>query len=310
MRAIDTNIQPPPDGPATPDAIARLRAHPKFADAMRKSNAGLVSMYQGSHLLNWLMDDRARLLFGYFALYLHFSRDPAVPSSGLTPTRMKSMCVELDVCSPGRAAAMLSLMRFGGYLEMAPATRDMRQRPLVATDKLIRLIADRQRVHFSAMAPLFPDGDKLLRAFDRPAFLSGLVAAMARHYHAGFRLVTHAPGLELFGDRNAGILILASLLIAGEPGDTMPPRRPVPISISAMARRFKVSRPHVLKLVREAEADNLIKRTGAQGERVLITERRAEGAQNLYATMYLFVAACGREAMRADGATLDQGQNT
>lgn len=301
MRAIDTYIERPNPDPAPPEAIARLRAHPKFADAMRMSSAGLVSLYQGSHLLNWLMDDRARLLFGYFALYLHFSRDPAVPSSGLTPTRMKSMCVELDVCSPGRAAAMLSLMRFGGYLEMAPATGDLRQRPLVATNKLIALIADRQRVHFSAMAPLFPDGDKLLRALDRPAFISGLVAAMARHFRGGFRIVTSAPGLELFGDRNAGMLILASLLTAGEPDDTMPPRRPVPISISAMARRFKVSRPHVLKLVREAEAEGLIERTGEQGERVLIMPRMADGAQNVYATLYLFLAACGREAMHAGG---------
>jgi DNA-binding MarR family transcriptional regulator len=299
MRAIDTNIPRPHDGPATPDAIAGLRAHPQFADAMRASNAGLVSLYQGSHLLNWLMDDRARLVFGYFALSLHFSRDPAVPSSGLTPTRMKSICVDLDICSPGRAAAMLSLMRFGGYLEKAPATGDLRQRPLVATDKLIALIAERQRVHFSAMAPLFPDGSALLQALDRPAFMSGLLTAMARHYQAGFRIVAASPGLELFGDRNAGMLILASLLIAGEADDTMPPRRPVPISISAMARRFKVSRPHVLKLVREAEADGLIERTGEQGERVLITPRLADGAQNLYATLYLFLAACGREAMRA-----------
>jgi hypothetical protein len=303
MRAIDTNVQPPPDGPATPDAIAGLRAHPKFREAMRASSAGLVSMYQGSHLLNWLMDDRARLLFGYFALYLHFTRDPRESSSGLTPTRMKAMCVELDVCSPGRAAAMLSLMRFGGYLETAPATRDLRQRPLIATDKLIALIADRQRVHFSAMVRLFPDGSALLQALERPEFLSGLVVAMARYYREGFRLVTHAPGLELFGERNAGILILASLLIAGEPDDTMPPRRPVPISISAMARRFKVSRPHVLKLIREAEADRLIERTGEQGECVLIRERLAEGAQNLFATMYLFLAACGREAMSSSGRT-------
>jgi DNA-binding MarR family transcriptional regulator len=222
---------------------------------------------------------------------------------------MKSLCVELDVCSPGRAAAMLSLMRFGGYLEMAPATRDLRQRPLVATGKLVALIANRQRLHFSAMAPLFADGAELLRALDRPDFISGLVAAMARYYREGFRLVTHAPGLELFGDRNAGILILASLLIAGEPDDTIPPRRPVPISISAMARRFKVSRPHVLKLIREAEAAKLVERTGAQGERILITERLAEGAQNLYASMYLFLAACGREAMGAGSSPNSSRQN-
>lgn len=291
-----------PANPATPEAIAALRAQPGFAQAMRASASGLVGLYEGSHLLNWLMDDRGRLLFGYFAIFLHSTRDPADPSSGLTPTRMKALCSELDVCSAGRATAMLSLMRFAGYLAPDVNVSDRRQRPLTVTPKLTTLIFERQRVHFAAMAPLLPDGEKLLRAMDDPAFVGPLVVAMARRFRAGFRFVTHAPGLGLFGERNAGMLILASLVTAGEPGDTMPPQRPVPISISALARRFKVSRPHVLKLIRDAEAKDLIERTGRGGDRVVIRPRLAEGAQNLFATLFLFLADCAREAMRA-GAT-------
>jgi hypothetical protein len=158
MLAIPEIAPKPLPNPAPPEAVAAVRAHPRFPEAMRASAAGLVTLYQGGHLLNWLMDDRGRLLFAYLTLYLHFTRDPSDPASGLTPTRMKEGCSELGICSPGRAAAMLSVMRFAGYLAPSPA-RDRRVRGFVATDKLIALLVDRWRVHLAALAMVMPEGE-------------------------------------------------------------------------------------------------------------------------------------------------------
>jgi len=299
MRAFDANSTSAVADFVAPEAIAALRGHPGFGAAMRVSAAGLVSMYQGGHLLNWLMDDRGRLLFGYLALYLHATRDPADASSGLTPTRMKAMCVELDFCSPGRAGAMLSLMRFGGYLTPDVQVMDRRQRRLLATPKLYSLLRARWRLHMEAVAPLLPDGAALLAAADNPAFDNALVIAMSARFRAGFRFVHAAPGLGLFGERNAGMLILLSLITAGAEDDTMPPQRPVPISIAALARRFSVSRPHVLKLIRDAADEGLLERIDADSGRVVFKPQLAEATQNLFATMYLFVTDCAREAMAA-----------
>jgi hypothetical protein len=145
------------------------------------------------------------------------------------------------------------------------------------------------------MAPLFPDGEAMLEALDDPAVLRALIVAMVERFRDGFRFITYAPQLGLFGERNAGLLICCSLLIAGDPADAVPPTRPVPISIAALARRFAVSRPHVLKLIRDAEEQGLIARSG---DRVVIKPGLAEGAQKFFATMYLFFAACAREAMQ------------
>jgi hypothetical protein len=281
--------------PATPEMIAALRAHRDFAQAMRASAAGLVAMYEGSHLLNWLMDDRARVVFGYFALYLHVTRDPEDSASGLTPTQMKALCRDFDLCSPGRAVVILSLMRFAGYLAPDPRAADRRQRRLVATDKLMTLLRDRWRLHFAAMAPLLPDGEAMLASLDDPAFTRFLVIAMCTRFKAGFRFIAHAPGLSLFSERNAGMMILANLMTAGEEGDAMPPTGPVPVSISALARRFSVSRPHVLKLLRDAAEEGYIERFG---DSVVILPRLVEAAQTFFAVMFLLYADCAREAMR------------
>jgi hypothetical protein len=284
--------------PATPEAIAALRARPGFEQAVRTSAAGLIAMYQGGHLLNWLMDDRGRLLFAYFALYLDASRDPVDPSSGLTPTRMRTLVAEHGICSPGRATAMLSLMRFSGYLAPDIQVVDRRQRRLVATDKLRGLLRERWQLHFSAMAPLMPDGAAILAVLDDPAATRAMVVQMVERFRAGFRFITHAPGLGLFGERNGGLFILMRLITAGEPGDSVPPSRPVPISMAALARRFRVSRPHVLKLMRDAADGGFIERVGADGSQVMIRPQLAEATQIFFATMYLFFADCAREAMR------------
>lgn len=298
MKPLDADTAVEPADFASPKAIAALRAHPGFPAAMRTSATGLISMYQGGHLLNWLMDDRGRLVFGHLALYLHATRDPSDASSGLTPTRMKAMCVEMDFCSPGRAGAMLSLMRFGGYLTPDVEIVDRRQRRLLATPKLYALLRSRWRLHLEAVAPLLPDGAAILAAAEHPAFDDALVIAMGERFRAGFRFVDAAPGLGLFGERNAGMMILLSLITAGPDDDAMPPQRPVPISIAALARRFSVSRPHVLKLIRDAADDGLLERIDADNGRVVLKPRLADATQTFFAAMYLFFTDCARQAMR------------
>lgn len=284
-------------GFASPEAAAALTAHPRFARAMRATASGLASMYHGRHLLNWLMDDRGRMLLGYLAIYLHATRDQRDPSSGLTPTRIKALCTEFEVCSPGRAGAMLSLMRFAGYLAPDIEIADRRQRRLVATDKLYALLRSRLTMHYTAMAPLFADGAAMLDALDDKFVDGALVAAMMKRYRAGFRLVSAAPELGLFGERNGGMLILASLIAAGEEDDTVPPSRPVPISIAALARRFAVSRPHVLKLIREAGEQGFLERPGPDLRVVILKPALIEATRRFFATSYLFLADSMREAM-------------
>jgi DNA-binding GntR family transcriptional regulator len=91
-------------------------------------------------------------------------------------------------------------------------------------------------------------------------------------------------------------MILFSMLLAGEPDDTIPPARPVAISISAMAGRFGVSRVHVRTLLRDAQAAGLIERTGVNGSRIVIRPELANAAKTFIASMILLVADCAVKA--------------
>jgi hypothetical protein len=285
--------------PATPETTASQRAQPRFADAVRRSAVGLLELHRGGRLLKWIMDDRGRMLFGYSAAYLHFSHDPADPSSGLTPTRMKALCAELGICSAGRAIATFSLMRAAGYLAPDPHVGDRRRRRYLATSQLVDSVMERCHLHIAAMAPLFPDGEALLSVSRNPLFTRRVITAMAAHYRSGFRFMTPAPSLRLFADRNAGMLLLCHLITTGAPDETVPPSRPVPISVSALARRFGVSRPHVVKLVRDAADAGLIGRVGDDGDQLVIKPALADALLEFFAGMYLQFAAAAREALAA-----------
>jgi hypothetical protein len=277
--------------------IEAVRADPAFPAALRASAAMIVGLYKGNRVLNAIVNDRGRVTISALALHLHFTTDPADPRSGLTPARVKAIAAGEGFCSPGRAAAVLALMRWGGYL--APTANPAQ---LAATPALIEMHRERWRRQLAIVATLAPEGRQGLQAMDRPGFTAAYAAAQAGQFFTGLRFRDYAPALDLFVERNCGLVILSSLIAAGEPDDTAVPSRPLPVSISALARRFGVSRPHVIALLRDGEARGLLERIGPNGSQVRLSRRLAEDLEAFFATVYLFNARNVREALAAIGA--------
>lgn len=112
-------------------------------------------------------------------------------------------------------------------------------------------------------------------------------------------MLEHAPGLEVFAERSAGMMILFRLNLAGPADGPFPPATPVPLSINALATAFSVSRKHVLTLLRDAEADGLLTRGGPGNDEITILPRARDGLEVLFATMFLFIAQCAEQGLRA-----------
>jgi hypothetical protein len=283
-------------GALSREAAAALCRHPRFPEAMRAVLADNVRLYRGNRILNYVGYDRGRLIVTILAFYLHALRDPDDPTSGLTAHRLKAFCAEQDVCSPGRARALLSLLRQFGYVAPAPAG-DRRYKLLVPTELLIDSVRQRWAAMFGATALVLPETAAAHAALDRPEFLAALVRRMGDAFRAGVRPLQFAPELGPFAERNAGLMILSSLVIAGDPDDTMPPERPVRLSISELARRFSVSRAHVLRLLRDAAADGLIERSGPAQESVQLLPPLSLALRHSVATLFLFFAHSARAAL-------------
>lgn len=241
-------------GPASEERRAQLKSMPGFPVAVRRTAEAFVEHHRGNRILNAIISDRGRFFATLFVLDLHLRRhDEGI---GLTPGRLKELCVEQGICSATRAGALLALMKLGGYVAPAPHRGDRRLRELVPTEKLIAQQTARWRCHLIGAAPFLPDAARALEMRDRPEFVEGVVRLMSAHFRAGFRFNDHAPALRLFSEHNGGFFVLFSLLAAVEPGR----QSPIPISISSLARNISASRAHVVKLLKDAEAEGLLKR--------------------------------------------------
>ena len=276
----------------TSEELAALRRHPRFAEAMTASMRVPIDLYQGNRLVNLISNDRGRYILTVLALHLHYTRRADEPTSGLTATRLQTMCAEQGVCSFGRAGALIQLLRFAGYLVPAPAAADKRVRLLVPTDKLIEMHRERFRRQLEAVALVRSEAREALAQFDHPAFQPAFTAARVSEFLGGFRFYTYAPDIRPFAERNAGLLVLFSIALSAASDDA----RLLPIAASVLAKRFHVSRTHVTGLMRDAVEAGLLER---HGNEFRMTPRLREAVEMMIATLHLFTANNARTALAA-----------
>lgn len=295
--------QAPHDRAAWGATAGSLRAHPSFEAAVASSMRGSIDLYQGGGLSNWILGDRARAAFGHALLYLHATAQPDDPRSGLTAARVKELSVETGLCSAGRAAAMLALMRVAGYVAPAPSAEDRRVRRLLPTEKLWNVQRARLRRQFEAIAIVLPQARDVLPLFGREDFERALVRAIGMQFVSGFRILSNAPDLMPFAERSAGIIALFSLMLAAERAGSFIPHVPVAISIAALSRRLRVSRTQILRLLRAAEESALIARNGPSYESIVLLPKLKQDLLAMLTAMFVFLAGAAAEAMAATEPT-------
>lgn len=276
------------DAAVSREARTRLKAHPAFAEAMTTSAGWLAQFYSGNRLLNRVLNDRGRVLFGFFALYLHAL--PEAEGGGLTVSRMAALTAETGVCSRGRAKAMLALMRWGGYLALAQPAGDRRAKPLVPTERMLNLHRQRWELQYRMIARLDPALAGVSAGLSDRAFFDALVIALTGAFRAGYRVLDHAPLLTDICDRDSGLMILLSLFSAETRGEAPP-------AIAELARSFHASRAHVLQLLKDAQAAGVISRDDGGGSGQL-TPLGREALADFFAATFALLAGGAHEALK------------
>jgi hypothetical protein len=275
--------------------VARMRAHPGFVPACRQAIAASIALYDGNRLINLLLGDRGRSAISFCCLYLHALRDPNDARSGLTLTRLKAICADQNIASPGRIEAFAVLMRVLGFLEKSPGDNDRRVRQLVPTERMLAAYRNRWRAIIDALSTMHPQAVQLREDMENPDFVRAFLRSSGDRFLAGFRPLSNPTARALFGERNAGFAIAGSLLIAGG-ADDFPPRRPLSVSISALARQFGVSRVHVRKLLRDAESESFIARPAGDNAGIVVLPPLTEAIFDMFANLFLVMIASAQEA--------------
>ena len=279
--------------------FAAIRAHPALTGAVAEFARSLIDIYEGNALLNTLLCDRGRVLIGFFLLYFEVLPSPGTNELGATLSAVQALCRRIQLCSPGRTASVLAVMRFGGYIVPRTDPADHRRRILVPTHKLVAAHQQQWVRQFEAMAPVFPGATLVPARLENRAFRTAFLHRLGTYLLAGFRVLDHAPVLMQLAESNAGLLMMSSLVLRQLTNDgTL--GGAVPISISALSRRFCVSRAHVRNMLAISEAAGLLAHVPGSGS-VFVLPALTEAIIQFYAVLFILFDRCAAGALGEAG---------
>jgi hypothetical protein len=269
----------------SPDRYARMRAHPRYPDAVRRFARNMLRAGESAPDLDGILKDAGRNVAALCAAYLD-------SSGGLTLPSLKALIAGFGLVSPGRARALLIYLVYLRFVELKPVREHGKPAVYRPTVRFQATYRAHLRAVMDAAQVLEPAVGLLLDRFDAPGVYETFVRQMGDGFLAATR-VSHDYEVyqRVIMHRYAGIQIMHALL-ADSAEAVFPPMQPMPFSASSVARRFKVSRVHVRRLIEAAQAEQLL--TWSEGA-VTFAPKGRNAVDWAYATqMILFLTAAAR----------------
>jgi AraC-like DNA-binding protein len=225
--------------------------------------------FEASPRLASVFATQQRWLLAHLGASLYFRRDPLDPANGLRTARFLEMVHEHAVASRNTADAFLKEMLNYNFVQYGPAGKDKRIRPLEPTKATLDALSGWAMVHLSTLDSL-DGGHRLDSYLAGPDSLARLQPLIADGLLTSNAVREPARTFSLFTWLNNGGIVMDWLISGIEPADAEADRIPTGVlSVADMARWLKLSRTHLARKLREAEALGSIGWQGKRGHSVM-----------------------------------------
>ena len=267
----------------TADTIA---GHPALHGAIRQQSRLLLEAYEANQRLASVFATQQRWLMAQTALALHFRRDATERPGGLTMASFFRAIAQNSVASRNTADAFVKEMVKYGYARRAVAgATDRRTHPLEPTEASIDAVRGWLMVHLSTLDRLdgADDGGRRLATFlGDPGALAALQPLIADGLLASNQVRVPERTFSLFTWLDNGGIVMDWLIAGIEEVAAGAGRIPTGVvSIAAMADWLKLSRTHLARKLRAAEAMGSIGWQGKRGHSMMWV---SDGFRREYAT--------------------------
>jgi hypothetical protein len=281
-------------GKIPPHVFAEFLTHPRFADACHASQRFSVEHAGRDRVLARVTIDTSRLVYGYLVLYLD-------ALGSITLKAIQDLCRDIGLASHGRAQAILFHLRAIGYLKPDPDNTDRRSRHYLPSPEMTAALRESLTAELRALSLIEPDAGRAAERLVEPEFFrafmrrwgEGIVYALK---YRRTRPITH------FTDSNAGYVMLRDVLSTAGEGDTYPPRGPLKMAVRELARKYNVSRTHILRLFRGAETQGLLTRN-PDAQTITLSDAFGLDIAEFEITVFLGMATCAQYAFDVTSAT-------
>ena len=253
--------------------IAAFRNSPNFLDGVRRHEGVMQPFFAYNLILNRVVTEVWRFQMLVFTLYLHDTRDPLNPRTGLTVANLRKICAQLALASPGRVYAFLNIMKLGGYLSAVRSTVDSRVVHLEPTALFNGIVEEWNSNIFASIDAAVPE--------------AGLVALRSRHAELGRQMRTSGaegllagwdalapfPEVHHFASSDGGWMMMEHLVLQSMRGETRIRTEPVALNMRAAAKRFGSSRSNLVRALEAGYERGLLDAPPRGGSHIVLSSR-------------------------------------
>lgn len=246
----------------TADRIASL---PGAHETLRQQSAVLLSAYSASPRLSSVFATQQRWLLAHIAFALFFRGQLGVEGASLSTARFLDVVEAHKVASRNTADAFLKQMLTYGYIEPMEQGEDKRLRPMRPSTASIDGLDNWAKIHLSTLDSL-DGGNRLPTYVGTPDALARLEPPICDGLLLSPAIREPEKTFSLFTWLNNGGVVMDWLLVGIEDAEARDGKIQTGVmSIGDMADWLKLSRTHLARKLREAEAMGSIGWEGQRG---------------------------------------------
>lgn len=241
-----------------------IAAHSGLLDQLKLQSAALLEAYRHNPRASSTFATQQRWLMAHIGLALHFERADA--GGGITGARFLDRVAEHGVASRNTADAFLKEMLQYDIVRLVPNEGDRRARPMEPTEAALGVLHLWTLAHLLALDGL-DGGSRAARFGAEPLALQRLQPRIAERLLRSPAIREPVRTFSLFTWLNNGGVIMDWLIVGLDHSDPRAERFATPVtSIAELAGWLKLSRTHLSRKLREAEALGSIGWQGRHGK--------------------------------------------
>ncbi|QIG47372.1 hypothetical protein G5V57_06250 [Nordella sp. HKS 07] len=246
----------------TTDEIA---AHPALPACIRRQSAALVQAFEANPRLASVFATQQRWLMAHLALALYFrSHD-----KGFKITEFLDLIDRHEVASRNTADTFVKEMLKYNFARIVRGANDRRARPIEPTEASLKEIQDWLVVHFATLDGL-DGGRRAQTCHETPGLTTVIQPLIADALLSSPKVREPEKTFSLFTWLNNGGIVMDRIIAGIDEADAGSERIPTTItSVKEMAAWLHLSRSHLVRKLRDAEALGSIGWQGKRGQSVM-----------------------------------------
>ncbi|TPN82603.1 hypothetical protein FJ987_27300 [Mesorhizobium sp. CU2] len=246
-----------------------IAGHSALGACIQAQTRAMQHAYQGNPRASSVFATQQRWLMAHIGLALHFRRDPSDYRKEMTAARFVEITVQHRVASRNTAHAFIKEMQHYNFVEVGRAGDDGRIRPLQVPGMTLEPLIGWIHIHLSTLDAL--DGGQRLETFQtQPQMLAKLQPLIADGLISSVPVREPQQTFSLFTWLNNGGVVMDWLISGVDPATAGQERIPTGVlSVGDFAKWLKLSRTHLARKLRDAEALGSVGWLGQRGNSVM-----------------------------------------